>query len=148
MTIKIIGQRRLARKLNKLPIVARTLIRRAIEISAEEMVALMKSLVPVSPGGGTLRDSIGWTFGKPPAGSITVTELVSIDKTLTATLFAGSALDRSERKGAFYARWQEHGTIAFPASPYFFVSYRALRARTRRRISRSINKAAKVVARA
>jgi hypothetical protein len=110
------------------------------------MVALMESLAPVSPGGGTLRDSIDWTWGKPPAGTFTLGEVISADQTLTATIFAGSPLDRSERKGAFYARWQEHGTVAFAASPYFFVSYRALKSRSKRRISRAMTKAAKKVA--
>ena len=145
MTAKVLKRANFLRKLKRLPVVARKLMRTAIAQSADEMVALMKSLAPVSPGGGTLRDSIGWTWGKPPAGTITIAEVISTDKTLTATLFAGSPLDRSNRKGAFYARWQEHGTVLFAANPYFFVSYRALRSRARRRIARSITKAAKAV---
>ncbi len=146
MTAKVLKRADFIRRLRRLPIQARKLMRLAIRQSAIEMVALMKNLAPVSPGGGQLRESIGWTFGKPPAGAITIAEVISTDETLTATIFAGSALDRSERSGAFYARWQEHGTVLFPAQPYFFVSYRALRKRARRRIARSITKAAKQVA--
>ncbi len=133
------------RKLRRLPVIARKMIRKAIAESADEMVALMKSLVPKDTM--VLHDSIGWTWGKPPPGTITLAEVVSTDETLTATIFAGSALDRAERKGAFYARWVEHGTVQRGAQPYFFVSYRALRARTKRKISRSITKSVKAVAR-
>lgn len=144
---KVLRRAEFVRKLRRLPVVARKLIRNAIAVSADEMVALMKSLAPVSPGGGTLRDSIDWTWGKPPPGTITLAEIISTDETLTATIFAGSALHRAERVGAFYARWQEHGTVQLPAQPFFFVSYRALRARSRRRVSRSLTKAAKTVSR-
>ncbi len=144
---KVLRRAAFVRKLKRLPKVARKLIRKAVAESADEMVSLMKSLVPVSPGGGTLRDSIDWTWGKPPPGVISLGEVVSTDVTLTATIFAGSPLNRAERKGAFYARWVEHGTVQRTAQPYFFVSYRALRGPAKRRISRSFTKAAKLVAR-
>lgn len=145
MTAKVLKRANFIRRLRRLPVEARKLMRLAIRDSAIEMVDLMKSLVPVSPGGGTLRDSIDWTWKKPPAGTITIAEVVSVDETLTATIFAGSPLVRAARKGAFYARWVEHGTVQQPAQPYFFVAYRALRKRARRRIARNMTKAAKRV---
>lgn len=140
MTVRIIGRLRFYKKLEKLPIVARKLIRDALQQGADEIVALAKSLAPVSPGGGTLRDSIGWTWGRPPEGSFVLDVLSStvVDKQLTLTIYAGS-------KDAFYARWQEHGTVNMAANPYFFVSYRALKRRVRSRINRAMKKAAKQV---
>ena len=61
---KIQGLDRLNRKLAKLPAVAKQMIRQAMEAKANEIVAMMKNLVPVDDG--TLRDSIGWTWGKAP----------------------------------------------------------------------------------
>lgn len=110
-----------------------------MEKAAEDIVGMMKGLVPVRDG--DLRDSIGWTWGAPPRGSIVVSTLkgAGFGGDLTITIYAGSA-------DAYYARWQEFGTSKMKAQPYFFVSWRANRRSTRRKISTAVRKAAKKVA--
>ena len=65
--MKILNLARFKRKLRRLPDVARAEIRKGLEISANEMVDLMRRMVPVDEG--KLRDSIGWTWGAPPEGA-------------------------------------------------------------------------------
>lgn len=109
--------------------------------AADEIVAMMKSLVPVDKG--TLRDSIGWTWGQAPEGSIVIGALkgAGVGGDLTITIFAGG-------KDAYYVRWVEFGTQAHSlatnasvargkkqdkgtkhggtsAQPFFYVSWRA-----------------------
>lgn len=150
MTAKIIGLQKLQRKLDALPQRVKTRIRGAMEEGAREIVAMAKSLAPADSG--TLRDSIGWTWGRAPKGAMTIGKVESVGGDLTITVYAGSS-------DAFYARWVEFGTAAhaaggkfagveipaIPASPFFYVSFRALRRRVKSRITRSINKAAKEV---
>lgn len=134
----IIGLAKLQRKLNKMPAVAKEAIRQAMAAQADQIVAMMKSLVPVDKG--TLRDSIGWTWGKAPKGATIVSAVKSnLGGDLTITIFAGSS-------EAYYARWQEFGTKNMPAHPYFYVSWRANRKGAKAAVRRAINKAAKKVA--
>jgi HK97 gp10 family phage protein len=151
MADRIIGMTKLQRKLKRLPLVVKEQIRKAMEQGAEEIVALAKSLVPVDSG--ALKNSIGWTWGRAPRGAMTLGTVQSVGGDLTITIYAGN-------EEAFWARWVEFGTKAHtaggmfegatipavPASPFFYVSYRALRRRVRSRITRGINKAAKQVA--
>lgn len=149
---KIKGLDRLNRKLAKLPAVAKQMIRQAMEAKANEIVAMMKNLVPVD--GGTLRDSIGWTWGKAPKGSLTLASVQATgDSDMTLTIYAGN-------KEAFYARWVEFGTARHEngglfagsihpgttAQPFFFVSWRANKRRTVRAIRKASRDAAKKVA--
>ena len=161
MTVQ--GLSSLQRKLRALPLRVKALIREAMGKGADEIVAMAKSLVAVDDG--TLRDSIGWTWGKAPRGSLTIGSIKETGGDLTITIYAGD-------DEAFYARWIEFGTAPHSTSkgggtkagqallssgggtshpgssarPFFYVSYRALRKRTRGRITRAINKAAKDVA--
>jgi HK97 gp10 family phage protein len=151
MTAKIIGLQKLQRKLDALPQKVKTRIRGAMEEGAAEIVAMAKSLAPADSG--TLRDSIGWTWGRAPKGAMTLGKVQSVGGDLTITVYAGNS-------EAFYARWVEFGTAAhtaggkfagadipaIPAQPFFYVSFRTLRRRAKSRITRSINKAAKEVA--
>lgn len=151
MAATIQNLKRLQKKLDRLPAVVKARIREAMEQGAEEIVALAKSLVPVDSG--ALKNSIGWTWGRAPRGAMTLGTVQSVGGDLTITIYAGDA-------DAWYARFVEFGTKAHtaggmfkgatipavPASPFFFVSYRALRRRVRGRITRGINKAAKQVA--
>lgn len=161
MATTIKGLDRLQRKLAALPVVAKDEMRKAMAQSADEMVAMAKALVPVSPvDGGTLRDSIGWTWDAPPTGSMVLGTVrarkttraqkrkaatdaafaeVRRDAGLLATIYAGSS-------DAFYARWVEFGTAKATKQPFFFVSYRAVRKRAKNRIRRSQRTAAKKVA--
>jgi HK97 gp10 family phage protein len=97
-------------------------VRKALEVSASEMVATAKALAPVDEG--DLRDSIR----KEPG-----------PHELAVTVVAGD-----ER--AFYARFVEFGRRGMPARPFFWPAYRALQKRIRSRINRSITTAAKKAA--
>jgi HK97 gp10 family phage protein len=116
--------------------------KRAMEEGADELVDMMKRLVSVSADGshgnapGTLRDSIGWTWGDAPTGSFTILKATGGAEYsgLRLTIFAGS-------KDAFYARWNEFGTEKMSAQPFFFPSYRAMRKRIKSRITREMKKA-------
>lgn len=138
MTVE--GLRSLSRKLTTtIParVLART--RKAMEAGANEIVALAKSLCPVLSAydarrqPGALRDSIGWTWGDAPSGSIVLAQSSSLEG-LRITIFAGD--DK-----AFYARWVEFGTQKAAASPFFYPSYRALKRRVKGRITREMRKA-------
>lgn len=136
---RIIGLEKLQKKLNAMPKLVKQEIRKALEQSAEEIVSLAKSLVPVDKG--DLRDSIGWTYGDAPKGSISLGSVRASELTgdLTITVYAGNSQ-------AFYARWQEFGTQKMQAQPFFYPAYRALRRRAKGRVTRATNKAAKKIA--
>lgn len=142
----------LEKKLKRLPDIVIAKIKAAMEQSADEIVAMMKSLVPVDDG--DLKDSIGWTWGKAPKGSMIMDQAkASLGGDLTLTIYAGD-------NKAFYARWVEFGTAAhvnkgmFPGTdnpgtrsqPFFFTSYRANKKSAKRRISKAVRDAAKEVA--
>ncbi|MFK0338715.1 HK97-gp10 family putative phage morphogenesis protein [Agrobacterium deltaense] len=149
---KILNLDRLNRKLAKLPAIAKQMIRQAMEAKANEIVAMMKNLVPVDDG--TLRDSIGWTWGKAPKGALTLASVQATgDNDMTLTIYAGD-------KDAFYARWVEFGTARHEngglfagsnhpgttAQPFFFVSWRVNKRRTVRAIRKASRDSAKKVA--
>lgn len=75
--------------------------RGAMEKGADELVAMMKRLVPKDTG--DLRDSIGWTWGNAPAGSKVIAQSDPNERGLRITVYAGS-------QKAFYAAWVEFGT--------------------------------------
>ncbi|MBY3564124.1 HK97-gp10 family putative phage morphogenesis protein [Rhizobium laguerreae] len=149
MTVK--GLKELQRKLSRLPAVAKARIRQAMEQGADEIVTMMRSLVPTDRG--DLRDSIAWTYGRAPKGALSLGKVQAVGGDLTITIYAGNAT-------AYYSRFVEFGTAshtaggkfagatipAIAASPFFFVSYRANRKKVKSRITRAINKAAKEVA--
>ena len=115
--------------------------RQAMEQGAEETVGMMKRLVPVQTG--ALRDSIGWTWGDAPAGSITIgTVRGSKYATMRIVIYAGNEQTTvGERKQFQLARIQEFGTQAMPPNPYFFPSWRTMKRRTRSRITRATRQA-------
>ncbi|WP_312857947.1 HK97 gp10 family phage protein [Mesorhizobium zhangyense] len=147
----VLGLSRLNRKLKKLPAAAEVAIKTAMEQGANEIVAMMKSLVAVDSG--ELRDSIGWTWGDAPKYSQRIASVKSASGKLTLTIYAGNSRVRyahlvefatkAHENGGLYAGTQHPGTSA---QPFFFVSYRALRRRTKSRITRAITKSAKAVA--
>ncbi|EBA18398.1 hypothetical protein RSK20926_11784 [Roseobacter sp. SK209-2-6] len=134
-------------------------IERAMEDAAEDLVQLMKSLVPVKEG--DLRASIGWTWGLAPEGALSVDTVESSEKQIT--IYAGLGLSIPA-----VARWVEFGTdphsvakgggtvagqVALAAGqgrphpgakphPYFFPAYRqkrrAIVARMRREIKKEL----------
>lgn len=140
MATRIQGVDRLKRKLRALPDAAREEIAKAMEQSANEIVALMKSLVPVDTGDAQM--SISWTWGDAPKGSMVLGKVRQGGKgagNLVITIFAGGG-------EAFHARFLEFGTKNMPARPFFYPAWRALRKRTRGRTTRAINKSAKRIA--
>lgn len=163
MATKVQGLDRLRRKLKALPDSARKEIAKAMEQSAQEIVDLAKSLVPVATG--ALRDSIGWTWGDAPKGSMTLGYVRSGGAgsgKMVVTIYAGD-------DQAYWARWVEFGTAPHglargadrsrnkrqtmgathggtPAQPYFYPAYRAVRKRAKSRVTRAITKSAKRVA--
>ncbi|MBZ9888124.1 HK97 gp10 family phage protein [Mesorhizobium sp. BR1-1-3] len=113
-------------KLMRMPAVVESRARDAMEKGADEIVAMMKRLVPVEFG--DLRDSIGWNWDTNPAGTkILGTARSRVEGSLRLVIYAGD--DK-----AFYARMQEFGTQKMAANPYFFVSYRTLKSRAKRRV--------------
>jgi len=136
-TVKVVGREALKRKFDALPKAAVIAIRAAMEKQAEAIVDMAKRLVPVKTG--TLRDSIGWSWGAAPKGSMKIASVTATGSEMTLTIYAGNS-------EAFYARWLEFGTINQPASPYFYVSYRARRRTAKNAIRAAVRKSAKAVA--
>lgn len=147
----ILGLKSLNRKLKALPALADAAIKLAMEQGAEEIVAMMKRLVPVD--NGDLRDSIGWTWGDAPSYSQRIGAVKSKTGNLKITIYAGNSKVRYAHlvefgsaphiNGGMFAGTQNPGA---KAQPFFFVSFRALRRRTKSRITRAINKSAKQIA--
>lgn len=153
MTMQMQGLQRLQKKLKQFPKEVVEEVRAAMEASAKEIVEMAQRLVPVDSM--QLHDSIGWTWGDAPSGSISLGEVRAGPGTgnMRITIYAGSS-------EAFWARWVEFGTKphdnngTFPgtkhpgtqAQPFFYPSYRANRRRAKSRTSRAVNKAAKKIA--
>ncbi len=127
------GLQAFQRRLAGIPRKAEAEVRKAMEKSADEIVDMMKRLVPVDKG--ELRDSIGWTWGEAPAGATVVASAESRDG-IAITVYAGGG-------EAFHARFVEFGTQHMPASPFFHVSWRANRKRVLARTKRALRKAIK-----
>jgi HK97 gp10 family phage protein len=121
---------RIEQRLKAIPVAVRAAVMPAMEKSAEEIVAAAKTLCPVNSG--TLRDSIGWTWGDAPEGSIVLAS--SQAGALRITIYAGD-------DDAFYARWVEFGTSHSLPEPFFLPSYRLFKKRVARRIKRAIGTA-------
>lgn len=128
--------RRLEQRLKAIPIAVRQAVSHSLEKSAQEIVDLAKRLCPVDDG--TLRDSIGWTWGDAPEGSIVLA--ATKGAALRITIFAGD-------NDAFYARWVEFGTANSLPHGFFLPAYRALKRRNTNRTKRDISKAVKAVIR-
>lgn len=129
------GLDRLKARFDAIPVKVREAATKALEESAEEIVQTMRSFAPVDEG--ELRDSIGWTWGDAPKGTLTIGTVGGREYgTLRITIYAGGG-------DAFHARFQEFGTVKMAAHPFFFPAWRARKRRIRARISRAISKAIK-----
>ena len=141
----IIGRARLERKLKALPVAAKEAIRAAMEVAANDIVEMMRGLVPFKTG--ALYDSIGWSWGAAPRGSLIVAQVKGkLGSDLTITIYAGSRDKSRGDADAYYARWVEFGTQKMRAQPYFFVSWRASRKSAVAGVRRATRKAARDVA--
>jgi HK97 gp10 family phage protein len=127
------GVRELNKAVAAMPKRVENAARKAMEKGADELVAMMKRLVPVDSG--DLRNSIAWKWGEPPKGAIVLAESAPTERGLKITVYATD----------FKARWIEFGTVKMGAQPFFFPSYRSLRKRIRSRIQREMKKAIKFV---
>lgn len=141
----VIGLDRLKRKLTLvIPAQVEKATAAAMEVGADEIVAMMRRLVPVDTG--QLRNSIGWTWGDPPKGAMVLGKSKSAggDGRKVITIYAGNEQTVVGSRSQFQlARLQEFGTQAMFAQPFFFPAYRALRKRVRGRITRQMKKAIK-----
>ncbi len=136
------GLDRLEARFNRIPKAVVDANVRAMEKGADEIVAMMKRIVPVRSG--ALRKSIGWTWGEAPRGSITIGSVRGRKYgTLRITIYAGTRDKKLGNMDAFYARFVEFGTKHAAAHPFFYPSYRALRKRVKNRIVRESRKAIK-----
>lgn len=164
MTIK--GLSSLQKKLKRMPQVARSEIRQALAEGADDMVATMKNLAPVSANGshgwkpGMLRASIVATFGDGSVPKYAAFRgrkgrraIQSNDPDLSVTISAGNSDvryahlvefgTRPHPNGGMFAGTQHPGTAA---QPFFLPGYRANKKAVKARIARAINRAAKKVA--
>ncbi|MGV8830341.1 MAG: HK97 gp10 family phage protein [Devosia sp.] len=157
---KVLGIDRLNRKLRAFPAAVEQEIRAAMEASANEIIALAKSLTTSN----RVRASIGWTWGEAPDGALVLGSVGGKGRgagNLRITIYAG---DASTMVGTKYkvqlARLLEFGTAPHlnkgrfagsqhpgtPAAPFFYVSWRAGRKRAKGRVTRAVNKAARRIA--
>lgn len=136
------GLSKLQQRFRAVPKAVRKAAEKALEKNATEIVAMMKRLVPVKSG--ALRDSIGWTWGDAPKGSMAIgTVSAEEGSDMRITIYAGTRDKRLGNKDAFYAVFQEFGTKKMAANPFFWPAIRANRQRARSRISREVRKAAR-----
>lgn len=111
-----------------------------LEAQADKVVADMKRLVPVDSG--ALRDSIGWTWGDAPKGAISVGSVRgSRYARMAITIYAGTRDKSLGSADAFYARFQEFGTVKMAANPFFFPAWRANKTRVKGALTRAVKRA-------
>lgn len=122
MAAKTEGLERLKAKIAALPLVAKDEMKAALNVGADELVAMQQRLAPRDRG--DLAQSIEKKEGRHE---------------LAVIVQAGGPK-------AIHARWNEFGTVKMPAQPFFFPAYRALRKRIRSRVNRASKKAAEKVA--
>jgi HK97 gp10 family phage protein len=130
-------------------------VKEALEKAANQVVAQMKSRAPVYSGPpeirsdkrhkgepvipGALRDSIAWTWGDAPKGTVSLGSVqtgLTKEGTTKLTIYAG------DRK-AFYARWVEFGTRKWKGNPFFFSTWRNNKRKVKGQLTRAIRKAIK-----
>jgi len=165
---RIIGLQSLQAKMKKIPQEARSAIKQALAESADDMVATMKSLAPVSATGshgwppGMLQDSIVATFGDGEVPKYAAfrqkrrgskRRIQAKDPDLSVTITAGNDIVRyahmvefgtaPHTNGGKFAGTSHPGTAA---QPFFYPGYRAHKKRVKAKVTRAINRAAKKVA--
>lgn len=173
MAAKFTNRDRLRQKLKAYPPAIQAQIKPALQSSAEQIVAMQRSLAPVESGAkprrtpGTLKDSIGWAWGdvaRTISGALGVSAGAGSGSPLKISIFAGSV-------AAFYARFVEFGTHAgkkggrirslagnrirdrkvyrnHPGSrarPFFFPPVRALMADTTKKIQAAVRAATRSI---
>jgi HK97 gp10 family phage protein len=153
MATKVERREWLIKKINAMPAVIRTATQKALLESGEEIASLARHLAPKKSG--ALERSIGVTLGQYVTDNANVRGVDSGSEghDLSVTVHAGDAT-------AYYAQFVEFGTAPHrngglfkgsehpgsTPSPFFFPAYRALKKRSKSRVSRAMNKAIKRVA--
>ncbi|WP_347139436.1 HK97-gp10 family putative phage morphogenesis protein [Paracoccus sp. SSK6] len=139
----MVDDRGLKRKLRAVPDVVLKAVRAQMEDGASLIVREMKALAPYETG--ALRDSIGWTWGNAPKGSLSIASVKGRVAGLFITIYVGTRDKSLGDQDAYYARWQEFGTKNMPANPFFFVVWRANRRSFRSGINRAVRNAVKTI---
>lgn len=153
MATKVQNIERLQKKIAAMPEAVRVAMKAALIESGDEIAALARNLVPKKSG--ALARSIGVTAGKYTPDNTNVRGVSSdgSEHDLSVTVHAGDAT-------AYYAAFVEFGTAPhenrglFKGSenpgaapqPFFFPAYRALKKRSKSRVSRASKKAIKKIA--
>lgn len=128
------GLAELNRRWGAIPGKVREAAREALEDVAADIVAQMRAVAPRGES-GNLVGSINWTWGDAPKGSMVVGTVRGSDYgTMRITIYAGGG-------DAFYAKFQEFGTVKMAANPFFYPVWRARRRGAKSKITRAINKA-------
>lgn len=136
------GQAALKARFEAVPQKIRDALAKQLELEAAKVVADMKRLVPVDTG--ALRDSINWTWGDAPAGSLSIGKVRGREfGKISITIYAGTRDKSLGDADAFYARFQEFGTVKMTASPFFYPAWRANKTRVKSALSRAVKKAAR-----
>jgi HK97 gp10 family phage protein len=113
----------------------------AMETHAEKIVVDMRRLVPKRTL--ALHGSIGWTWGDAPKGAITLGKVRRASDRygrISVTIYAGTRDKSLGDADAFYARFQEFGTVKMTANPFFYPAWRAGRKAARSAIKRAVNR--------
>jgi HK97 gp10 family phage protein len=152
----VTGVKELEKKLTKVfPELVEKRVREAMEKAANQVVSQMKTRAPVYVGDevtrtdkrhkgqpvipGALRDSIAWTWGDAPKGTVSLGSVqtgLNKEGTTKLTIYAGN-------KQAFYARWVEFGTRKWKGNPFFFSTWRDNKRKVKGQLTRAIRKAIK-----
>jgi HK97 gp10 family phage protein len=136
------GEAALRARFEAIPRKIRDELAREMEAQAAKVVADMKRLVPVDTG--ALRDSIGWTWGNAPAGSVSIGTVKGRQfGKIAITIFAGTRDKSLGERDAFYAHFVEFGAVKRPAQPFFFPAWRANKTRVNAALKRAVNRAVK-----
>ena len=145
--------------LRRIPKHVRAEVSKEMAARADKIVATMKSYVPRDSG--LLATSIGWTWGKPPKGTMTIGKMKPGKKGgLRITFYAGgptttgkirkddrSALKKLYHRATFqgipdydYALAQEYGTKDHAPSPFFYPSWRLHKRAAKAGITRAMKR--------
>jgi len=128
------GLAALEKRFAKIPKAARMNVRAAMEDQADKITQEMWQWAPQGPT-GRLAASIGWTWGEPPAGTLTVGTVGGREYgTMRITIYAGG-------EAAFYTKFVEFGTSKARAHPFFYPIWRIRRKRAKSAITRAMKKA-------
>lgn len=149
--MKVVSTAKLSAKFKKLPKVIEEALTKQFEKEAEKLVVEMRALLAASWPEVASKIEIKWTWGKAPAGTVTIGSYGS-KKTaaLVVTIYA-----QSISGSGISPYWFEFGTAErvqkktgrrtgrIYANPFFFPAYRANRQRIRNNLRSALRRAVK-----